>query len=48
MKNLAEKELDSEILMDNLQFEKRLRDIGAERYHDNCRFHHLLHSGKLN
>ena len=30
------------------EFESRLRDIGKERYHDNCKFHHLLHSGKLN
>ena len=48
MKNLAEKQLDSGMLMTKMQFEERLRDIGAERYHDNCRFHHLLHSGKLN
>ncbi len=30
------------------EFENELRIIGKERYHDNCRFHHLLHSGKLN
>ena len=30
------------------EFEQKLREIGAERYHDNCKFHHLLHSGKLN
>ena len=23
-------------------------EILKERYHDNCKFHHLLHSGKLN
>jgi len=27
------------------QFEARLRQIGAERYHDKHPFHHLLHSG---
>ena len=48
MKNLAEKQLDSGMLMTKMQFEERLRDIGAERYHDNCSSHHLLHSGKLN
>jgi pyrroloquinoline-quinone synthase len=26
-------------------FEARLRQIGAERYHDRHPFHHLLHSG---
>ena len=26
-------------------FEARLRQIGAERYHDKHPFHHLLHSG---
>ncbi|MEY8828463.1 pyrroloquinoline-quinone synthase PqqC [Sedimentitalea sp. XS_ASV28] len=28
------------------EFEDRLRQIGAERYHDKHPFHHLLHSGK--
>jgi coenzyme PQQ biosynthesis protein C len=28
--------------------ERRLREIGAERYHNRHPFHHLLHSGKLN
>ena len=30
------------------EFEAELRNIGKIRYHDNCRFHHLLHSGMLN
>ncbi len=30
------------------EFVERLKQIGKERYHDNCRFHHLLHSGMLN
>ena len=29
------------------QLEQSLRDIGAERYHNNHEFHKLLHSGKL-
>ena len=32
----------------NKEFENELRKIGKERYHDHCRFHHLLHSGMLN
>lgn len=28
------------------EFENRLRQIGAERYHDKHPFHHLLHGGK--
>ena len=48
MKNIARKQLDDEMLMTENEFEHRLREIGNERYHDNCRFHHLLHSGKLN
>ncbi len=28
------------------EFEARLRQIGAERYHDKHPFHHLLHGGK--
>lgn len=28
------------------EFEDRLRQIGAERYHDKHPFHHLLHGGK--
>ena len=34
--------------MTKKEFEQKLRDIGKERYHDNCKFHHLLHSGMLN
>ena len=34
--------------MSEKEFEQKLRQIGKERYHDNCKFHHLLHSGKLN
>ncbi|WP_435169401.1 pyrroloquinoline-quinone synthase PqqC [Falsirhodobacter sp. 1013] len=30
---------------DRAAFEARLRQIGAERYHDKHPFHHLLHSG---
>lgn len=30
---------------DKTAFEARLRQIGAERYHDKHPFHHLLHSG---
>ena len=48
MKSIAEEKLKNQILMTKNEFEQRLRNIGAERYHDNCRFHHLLHSGKLN
>ena len=50
MKNLKLNEVnnENEILWTNKQFENELRDIGKVRYHDNCKFHHLLHSGKLN
>ena len=48
MKSIAEEKLKNQILMTKNEFEQRLRNIGAKRYHDNCRFHHLLHSGKLN
>ena len=48
MKSLAEKKDNRDIPMSGNEFEQKLREIGAERYHDNCRFHHLLHSGKLN
>ena len=48
MSNLAENQIKTDSLMTKSQFEQRLRDIGAQRYHDNCKFHHLLHSGKLN
>ena len=29
--------------MSNKEFEEELRNIGKVRYHNNCRFHHLLH-----
>ena len=48
MKNLAIKknlEIDP---MSKEEFIQKLQNIGKERYHDNCKFHHLLHSGKLN
>ena len=48
MKSIAEEKLKGQMLMTKNDFEQRLRNIGAERYHDNCRFHHLLHNGKLN
>ena len=48
MNNAAIK-IDNELSpMTKKEFEQKLRDIGKERYHDNCRFHHLLHSGMLN
>jgi len=50
MKNLKpneNEEIDS-LPWSHEQFELELRKIGKIRYHDNCRFHHLLHSGKLN
>jgi coenzyme PQQ biosynthesis protein C len=34
-------------LADGEALEAALRQIGAERYHNNHRFHHLLHGGKL-
>ena len=46
--NLAEKKLIDNNILTKEEFELRLRHIGKYRYHDNCRFHHLLHSGKLN
>ena len=30
------------------ELERRLREIGAERYHNHHPFHKLLHAGKLN
>lgn len=33
------------MMQDRTGFEARLRQIGAERYHDKHPFHHLLHSG---
>ncbi len=34
-----------DVTPDKATFEARLRQIGAERYHDKHPFHHLLHSG---
>jgi pyrroloquinoline-quinone synthase len=34
--------------MDRAELERRLRQVGAERYHDKHPFHRLLHEGKLN
>ena len=48
MKNTALKINQETLPLSADEFENRLREIGKERYHDNCRFHHLLHSGKLN
>ena len=49
MKNtVLKEEVNTNDLMTKTEFEQKLRDIGKERYHDNCKFHHLLHSGKLN
>ena len=48
MKNLALKNNEETNPMSKTEFVQKLRDIGKERYHDNCKFHHLLHSGKLN
>ena len=48
MKNLAVNTMPDSNPLTKTEFVKRLRDIGKERYHDNCKFHHLLHSGKLN
>tara|TARA_B100000886_G_C20416108_1_gene489340 strand:+ start:1066 stop:1854 length:789 start_codon:yes stop_codon:yes gene_type:complete len=49
MKNLAiNTDFSDRELLTNEEFESKLRSIGNERYHDNCKFHHLLHSGKLN
>ena len=48
MNNTAIK-LENELIpMEEKDFVQKLRDIGKERYHDNCRFHHLLHNGMLN
>ena len=38
----------NEPLDDAEALERRLRAIGAARYHDRHPFHHLLHDGKLN
>ncbi len=34
-------------LMSVADFEAAIRAVGAERYHDNHPFHHMLHGGKL-
>ena len=33
-------------LLDKAEFERRLRQIGEERYHDKHPFHRLMHEGK--
>ena len=49
MKNLKMKVTEHpKQLWSKSEFEAELRNIGKIRYHDNCRFHHLLHSGMLN
>ena len=48
MKNMIKEEQSYEDLLTHAEFEAELRKIGRERYHDNCRFHHLLHNGMLN
>ena len=48
MNNTAIKLKDELTPMTDKEFEQKLRNIGKERYHDNCKFHHLLHSGMLN
>ena len=49
MKNLKMKVTEHpKQLWSKSEFESELRNIGKIRYHDNCRFHHLLHSGMLN
>ena len=35
-------------MLDPAEFERRLRQIGVERYHDKHPFHRLLHEGALN
>ena len=48
MKNMIKEEQNYRDLLTRAEFEAELRKIGRERYHDNCRFHHLLHNGILN
>ena len=48
MNNTAVKIQSEMQLMTHDEFEQKLRAIGKERYHDNCKFHHLLHNGLLN
>ena len=47
MKNMVNEQQYNDLLTKS-EFEAALRKIGKERYHDNCRFHHLLHNGLLN
>ena len=47
MNNAAMKIQNETQPMTDAEFEKKLRNIGKERYHDNCKFHHLLHNGCL-
>ena len=46
MKNTALKINQETLPLSADEFENRLREIGKERYHDNCRFHHLLHTAE--
>ena len=48
MNNAAIKIQNETQPMTHEEFEQKLRSIGKERYHDNCKFHHLLHNGMLN
>ena len=48
MNNAAMKIQNETQPMTDEEFEQKLRNIGKERYHDNCKFHHLLHNGLLN
>ena len=48
MNNTAIKIQNETQPMTHAEFEQKLRSIGKERYHDNCKFHHLLHNGMLN
>ena len=43
MNNAAMKIQNETQPMTHAEFEQKLRNIGKERYHDNCKFHHLLH-----
>ena len=43
MKNMVNEQQYNDLLTKS-EFEAALRKIGKERYHDNCRFHHLLHN----
>ena len=50
MKNFKQNDINNmdDVPWSNEEFTNQLKQIGKKRYHDNCRFHHLLHSGKLN